>query len=158
MRKKQTHQIPLFGFDKKEVPKEPPKEVTEKPVKKRGRPPKNKQDSGLTQKENTQPKKKNETSRKSLGAGWKDFNKTKPELLQPCEFCIVDDKGNHLMFNAFIKEPGCTITNDPYKLVVLRKRYGNIYYKEIKTCSNVQECPEGFPNCENCKKKKIKNS
>ena len=55
-----------------------------------------------------------------------------------------------------MKTPGETITDEPYKLVVLRKRYNNLYYREIDGCENVLQCPKEFPFCDNCSKRKSK--
>lgn len=157
-RKKVNMQKPLFVIDKKEDTKE------QTPVKTthRGRPKKNKSTT-----DTTQTKSKKKTGQKSIlttetenvtvvkaEKGWKDFNKTKPELMQPCEFYVEGKNGKKYEFRGYIKEPGCTVTNEPYYLVVLRKRYGNLFYKEIKGCTDVRLCPQEFPECKNCKRKK----
>ena len=83
--------------------------------------------------------------------GWKDFDKCKPEILRPCDFYTQDPKGKQYTFRGYILMPGCTITDDPYKLVILRKKFGNLFYKELP-CLTVKECPKEFPDCDNCPK------
>lgn len=157
-RKKVNMQKPLFVVDKKEDTKE---ELPSKVVK-RGRPKKNKDDVQTLhtkQEKKTKQKKILVTKEKQVtkikaDKGWKDFNRTKPELLQPCDFYVEGNKGKRYEFRGYIKEPGCTVTDEPYYLVVLRKRYGNLFYKEISTCKNVSSCPNEFPNCDKCKLRK----
>lgn len=88
--------------------------------------------------------------------GWKDFTKSKPELLQPVEFYVDTGKKKKDIFRGYIKTPGETITDEPYKLVVLRKRYGNLYYRNIEGCNDISQCPKEFPFCDKCSKRKKK--
>ena len=93
----------------------------------------------------TQPKKEKEVT-------WEDYNKSRPETFVPCEFCVKTDKGEEL-FNGYVTLDKNLCTNEPYKAIVLRKRFGNMYYRKINGCSDVRLCPGEFPNCKNCKKK-----
>ena len=145
---------PLFGLSDNE------------PVKrKRGRPRKTEQTQ--TKKESVKnvekPKEKTKNVRQYIkeelnpdDVGWKDFTKSKPELLQPVEFYVNTGKKKKDIFRGYVKTPGETITDEPYKLVVLRKRYNNLYYREIDGCENVLQCPKEFPFCDNCSKRKSK--
>ena len=157
-------QKPLFGNPVVENKVEP----NTHPPKRRGRPPKNKTEPEKLLQTKVSPKKgvkigetqkivvekpKQQKSNVKPERGWKDFNTSKPETLRPCEFYTQDTKGKQYTFRGYILSPGCTITNDPYKLVILRKKFGNLFYKELP-CLTINECPSGFPDCENCKNKK----
>lgn len=133
---------PLFDLNKptqtqpeKKKRGRPKKSVTEVVVKK----------EEVTATKHTQPKKEKEVV-------WQDYNKTKPETYVPCEFCVKTDKGEEL-FNGYISLDRHLCTNEPYKAIVLRNRFGNMYYRQINGCSDVRLCPGEFPNCKNCKKK-----
>lgn len=82
---------------------------------------------------------------------WKSFYKSQPELLVPCEFYVDTGTDKKDIFRGYIKEKGVTCTDEPYKLVVLRKKYGNLFYHEINGCESVDNCPDNFPHCEKCK-------
>lgn len=119
---------------RKDVSTEPAVETVEKP--KRGR-----------------RKKKQETV--TTKSDWKNFlTDTKPECLKPLEFYVDTGNGKQDIFRGFIKEPGVTATDEPYKLVVLRRKHGNLYYREIPGCDTVENCPNNFPNCELCGRNK----
>jgi hypothetical protein len=167
--KKSNFQKPLFGVsDKKDT------KAIEQP-KRRGRPPKQKQDKTL--KQNT-PKKDSPKivskigEKKKLGEkivekstpqksnvkankGWKDYNTSKPELMHPCEFYTQDDKGKQYMFYGYLESDGWAVTDDPYKLVVLRKKFGNMFYRELP-CKDLSNCKDNFPHCKTCKLNKEK--
>jgi hypothetical protein len=87
---------------------------------------------------------------------WKDFSTNKPELLIPVEFRIDTGKGKYIQFRGYMKEKRVTCTDEPYKLVVLRKKYGNLFYREIPGCTDIQKCPDQFPTCEKCPNHKTK--
>lgn len=87
---------------------------------------------------------------------WKDFSTNKPELLIPVEFRIDTGKGKYIQFRGYMKEKRVTCTDEPYKLVVLRKKYGNLFYREIPGCTDIQKCPDQFPTCERCPNHKTK--
>jgi hypothetical protein len=140
---------PVQETKKKRKPrqkKDAPNPVTE-PVKDTS--PKSKK-KATTSKETAPKKPKTEFDE----SGWKDFNTSKPEIHIPCDF-YIDTGKKRLTFRGYIQEPGVTCTDDPYKLTVLRRKYGNIKYREILGCK-VEDCPEGFPCCERCKRGKCK--
>jgi len=84
---------------------------------------------------------------------WKDFNTSKPEYMKPCEFYVDTGKDRIDIFYGYVERAGVTVTDEPYKMRVLRKKYGNIQYREVKGCQSVNDCPNGFPHCDKCKKK-----
>lgn len=79
---------------------------------------------------------------------WQSFDKVHPEIGVPCEFYVQTDKSKEY-FYGYIADIGVNCTNDPYKMVVLRKKFNNLYYREL--CNSILNCPNNFPNCENCK-------
>lgn len=87
---------------------------------------------------------------------WKDFSTNKPEPLVPVEFRIDKGKGKYIQFRGYMKEKRVTCTDEPYKLTVLRKKYGNLFYREIPGCTDIQKCPDQFPTCEGCPNHKTK--
>lgn len=163
--KKSKFQKPLFSIsDRKDT------QITE-PPKRRGRPPK--QEKDITSKQNTPKKDSPETTTKIVknkksgekpvpqkstvkaNKGWKDYNTSKPELMHPCEFYTQDDKGKQYMFYGYLESVGCAVTDDPYKMVVLRKKFGNMFYRELP-CKDLSNCKDNFPHCKNCKLNKEK--
>ena len=84
--------------------------------------------------------------------GWKDYSKTKPGIHVPCDF-FIDTGKKVVSFRGFMQTEKILCTDDPYKATVMRKKYGNMFYKEIKGCT-VEQCESGFPRCESCKKAK----
>lgn len=158
--KKSNFQKPLFSIsNNKDI------STTEQP-KRRGRPPKQKQN--ITPKQNT-PKKDSpkitpkivekkklvekpvpQKSNVKANRGWKDYNTSKPELMHPCEFYTQDDKGKQYMFYGYLESVGCAVTDDPYKMVVLRKKLGNMFYRELP-CKDLSNCKDNFPHCKTCK-------
>lgn len=146
--------------DKKDTTQDQPV-IQEK--KKRGRP-KKVVSNHIKEKETTKKKEvvKEKTNIKSDAKpdkGWKDFSKTKPDALVPCEFYVDTGKEKKDIFTGYIMDAGCTVTDEPYKLVVMRNKYGNLFYREIKGCSDIRNCPNEFPSCSKCpiaKRKLIK--
>ena len=84
---------------------------------------------------------------------WKDFSTSKPEYMKPCEFYVDTGKDKIDIFYGYVERAGVTVTDEPYKMRVLRKKYGNLHYREVKDCQSVNDCPNGFPHCDKCKKK-----
>lgn len=114
--------------------------------------PKKKQDKSIQKKVETVAEKK--TIKQNDDSGWKSFDLTRPDMLVPCEFYVDTGDSKKDIFYGYVAEMGMTCTNEPYKLVVLRKKYNNLYYREVKDCENVFDCPNGFPDCKNCKRGK----
>lgn len=83
---------------------------------------------------------------------WKSFDQSKPDKMVPCEFYVDTGSEKKDIFYGYISEENLTCTNEPYKLIVLRKKYGNLYYREISGCSSIHECKDYFPDCKHCKK------
>lgn len=142
---------------------------TDEPKKKRGRPKKSEQEKvqPIKEKQEQKSRKVKETKIEKTpeqktkvkpsiieDEGWMDFSKSKPELFAPIEFYVDTGKAKKDIFRGYIRQEGETVTNDPYKLVILRKKYGNLYYREIYGCTDIRMCPKEFPFCENCKTKK----
>lgn len=101
-------------------------------------------------KTNTNKKHKKEES----DVVWKDFKISKPDPHIPCNFKIETGKKTHT-FRGYVESAGITCTDDPYAMSVLRKKYDNLYYSEISGC-RIEDCPDGFPRCETCTKRKNK--
>jgi len=138
--KQNGNQMKLFDLSAKNTaPKNEPE-----PKKKRGRPPK----STTVAAETKQKKPVKETP-------WKDFSKSKPEFMHPCEFYVDTGNGKVDIFYGYVEREGINVTDEPYKMRVLRKKYGNLQYREVKGCQSVNDCPNGFPHCDKCKKKKL---
>lgn len=159
--KKQNNSKPLFLNTKSQIQSE---QAPEK--KKRGRPRKNplpeKQNTAVEQKSTSITPKNVEVKREKVPAqsnvkpqnGWKDFLKQRPESLIPLEFYVDTGKQKQEIFRGYISHDGLATTDDPYKLVVLRKRFGNLFYRFIYGCTNLDNCPNNFPSCDRCKRKK----
>lgn len=141
-RPKKNQVEPVTPIPKKEkrVKKEKVPETVVKEVKKRGRPKKN---PNPVEVETPVPQE----------SPWKDFNTSKPALLQPVEFYVDTGKEKKDIFRGFIQYPGFTATDEPYKMCVLRKKYGNLWYREIEGCVDVSNCPDNFPHCDRCKRR-----
>ena len=163
--------------------KEPKKDVSTESAKpkKRGRPPKPKTDIVETVKKDdskkqskpnketvkespkkteSQPEKKKPSALKVEGypkGYWTLYGETKPEEYVPCEFYVDDESGKITVSYGYISHDGGIITDDPYRVVVLRKKYNNLYYHPITECGHVARCPNMYPHCDRCpimKKKK----
>lgn len=187
MKKQNNSASPLFNI---QASKKQDDVVENKPIKKRGRPPKQKvvvetvteqQESKHTKelnydqlrkqskklnnsnkkKEDIQKQEKVKSNRTALGenksdgpdVGWKDFVHNRPDVLKPLEFYVDTGKEKRDIFRGYISIDGSTATDEPYKLTVIRRKYNNLYYREIKGC-DLSQCPNNFPSCENCKNKK----
>lgn len=145
-RKNPTSRKSLFDVPQSTEPKKrgrPKKIVTEPEIpvekKKRGRP-----------KKVVEP-----VSTVKVDSDWKDFlTREKPELLKPLEFYVDAGDGKQDIFRGYRKDSYGIITDEPYKLHVLRKRYNNLYYREILGCDTVENCPNNFPTCELCGRSK----
>lgn len=159
---------PLFEVESKETQKQNKKqivvEIVEQSKKRRGRPKKNTVVSPITKKESPKNStkigeiKKSVVEKKPTGTmkpdkGWKDFKKSRPEPLRPCDFYVVDEKDKRYEFRGYVRHHNGVITDHIYELAVIGKRTGNIFYRELP-CDNVSNCPNEFPSCETCKQRK----
>lgn len=133
---------------RKRTTSNPEPKKTEETKPKRGRPKKQE----VPKQPEVAPKKKQKPTEPDVE--WKDFNKSKPDPHIPCNFKIETGKKIHT-FRGYIEKAGITCIDDPYAMTVLRKKHGNIFYSEIYECT-VEDCPDGFPMCEICKKRKNK--
>ena len=77
---------------------------------------------------------------------------TKPELYQPCEFCVMKDDKKIVVAYGYLAMCNAIHTNDSY-LFKMRRKYENLMFR-VLPCSNISECPNEFPNCKNCKNNK----
>ena len=156
--------IPVDKKENNVETKNEPQPVTEK--KKRGRPKKFISDPVPENETKKKEKTTKQVKEKSVVVsdakpdnGWKDYLKSKPEPLVPCEFYVDTGKEKKDIFTGYLMDAGCTVTDEPYKLVVMRNKYGNLFYREIKGCSDIRNCPNEFPKCSKCpiaKRKLIK--
>ena len=158
---------PLFEVESKELQKKNKKqedvELVETTKKRRSRPKKNTL-VHTTKKESPKSgikigeSKKSVVEKKPTGTlkpdkGWKDFKKSRPEPLRPCDFYVVDEKDKRYEFRGYVRHHNGVITDHIYELAVIGKRTGNIFYRELP-CENVSNCPNEFPRCETCKQMK----
>jgi hypothetical protein len=164
-RKNLTSRKSLFDIPQSTEPKKrgrPKKTVTELEIpvekKKRGRPKKIVESvptQAQTEKKRGRPKKVQETKPVKVDSSWKDFlNGEKPELLKPLEFYVDTGDGKQDIFRGYRQDSCGTVTDEPFKMYVLRKRYGNLYYREIPGCNTIENCPNNFPDCELCGRNK----
>lgn len=108
-----------------------------------------------TEKKRGRPKKVQEPGTVKVDSDWKNFlTEEKPELLKPLEFYVDTGNGKQDIFRGYRKDSYGIITDEPYKLHVLRKRHNNLYYREILGCDTVENCPNNFPTCEFCGRSK----
>lgn len=94
------------------------------------------------------------SSNDDVSANWKSFYSVKPNILTPLE-CYIDTGSKREYFYAFLTDEKVLCTNDPYRGIVLRHKYNNMYYREITECK-MTDCENGFPDCKNCKRGKSK--
>lgn len=164
-RKNLTSRKSLFDIPQSIEPKKrgrPKKVITEPEIpvekKKRGRPKKVVELVSTpvqTEKKRGRPKKIQEPKIVQIDSSWKDFlTGEKPELLKPLEFYVDTGDGKQDIFRGFRQDSCGMITDEPFKMHVLRKRYRNLYYREIPGCDSVENCPNNFPNCELCGRNK----
>ena len=146
MKKQQAVGKPLFG--KKEEPKQPT--ITEdKPVKKRGRPKKEEQKKPIDESPKKKTVKKQERPVEDERP-WKDYYKQRPSNNVPCEFYVQMGRKRSPIGRGFIENGYIIYTDEPYYIIGARKKYGNLFYREIG-CPNLDNCPDGFPKCKLCK-------
>ena len=158
---------PLFEIESKEPQKKNKKQedvkIVEAAKKRRGRTKKN---TSVTTTKKESPKlgtkigeskklvvEKKPTVTVKPDKGWKDFKKSRPEPLRPCDFYVVDEKDKRYEFRGYVRHHNGVITDHIYELAVIGKRTGNIFYRELP-CEDVSNCPNEFPSCENCKQMK----
>lgn len=135
---------------------EPIQEVIEPQKKKRGRPKKNPEPVQAQKKDIPKKPIKQDSKKKDAGIdkSWKPFTDAqKPPVLAPCQFCVSMDGKQSDTAYGYISQDGGIITSDPFVVAVLRKRYGNLYYREVKECPTIFSCPNQFPDCEHCRGK-----
>lgn len=162
MKKNLNNGKPLFGGTSSEDQSIKLNKVVKEDKPKRGRPKKTatvtepKNETVVKPKQKQQPikqiTKKRSQNQTDKNGKWKDFYTSKPECMKPCEFYVDTGKGKIDIFYGYVERMGATVTDDIYKMRVLRKKYGNLYYREIKGCDTVNDCPNGFPNCDKCEK------
>ena len=164
MKKNLNKGKPLFGGDSSaDQSVKLNKVVKEEDEPKRGRPKKTatvtepKKETVVKPKQKQQPIKpvtnKRVQNQPDKNGKWRDFNTSKPEYMKPCEFYVDTGKDKIDIFYGYVERAGVTVTDEPYKMRVLRKKYGNLQYREVKGCQSVNDCPNGFPHCDKCKKK-----
>jgi hypothetical protein len=121
-------------------------------------------DSGKSKTTNNNTNKKPESSKKytnntktvsnNTDDNWKSFYSVRPDILIPLE-CYIDTGSKKEYFYAYLTDGKVLCTNDPYRGIVLRHKYNNMYYREISGCK-ITDCVNGFPDCKNCKRGKSK--
>ena len=115
-------------------------------------------DNTVTEKIDNESQKENiEVKCKGHDTMWKSFDTSRPDIFTPCEFYVNKGTDKKDIFYGYVTRLGSVCTDDPYNLVVMRKKYNNLYYREIDGCTSINECSNFFPDCRNCKKRnKIK--
>ena len=153
---KQEEIVETVKSSTKEQPTtKPDKEISYDQYKKQDRKSRKKESENTEKQPKKQYRTEKDTSFKSKGPdkGWKDIKKSTPNTLTPLEFYVDTGKEKRDIFRGYLRAVGEMVTDEPYKMVVLRRKYDNLYYKEITGCS-LSECPNEFPSCEDCKNKK----
>lgn len=97
-------------------------------------------------KETNTPKKN--TPKIDTSSGWYYDNKRVPEEGRPIE--VYTDKK---ICTAY-KVSGGYITDDAYFINTYRNANGHIMYRYIVGCLNTNNCPNHYPQCRFCNKKK----
>lgn len=129
--------------------------VNTEEVKRRGRPPKNKEveaktatsKSTISNKSNlitTQPK-VNKQIPSPQQRRWHNLLTNPPELERPIE--LNTDYKKPVYGYATYKG---IIANNPYYINKHRKNTGLIEWQYINSCRDLSKCSNGFPDCENC--------
>jgi hypothetical protein len=85
---------------------------------------------------------------------WKSFDDSRPQIDVPCEFYVDYGKDKKEIVYGYLTRDGSICTDNPYTIIVLRKRFNNLFYHEISECESVINCPNGFPDCKKCKRGK----
>ena len=144
----------------KRVPKSP-KQIpvstsseNQKPCKKRGRPPKNNllinTDKQIGTKNDTAVHKQPDT--KSVNSCWTSTSKKLPDILRPIEFNTSYKKP---VYGYRLKGYGYIVTN-PYYINKFKQKFGYMEWRYIPYCLSLSRCPNGIPDCSNCKYTKNK--
>ena len=80
---------------------------------------------------------------------WHKTNTNPPTEFRPIEF-----NTDHKKPVRGFKIVGGYIVNTPYYLNKTNKANGYLEWKYISSCSTLDKCPNGFPDCENCGRRK----
>jgi hypothetical protein len=88
-------------------------------------------------------------------ATWRLYPDNKPEIMKPCEFYVDTGSKKKDVFYGYLADRLSLCTDEPYKMIVLRKKFNNLYFRELKDC-DLSQCPNGFPCCKDCKRSKHK--
>ena len=144
-------QMSLFGdFITSKTDKNTDKKTDKKTNKKKNEP-KNSLFNSPPKVEN-KPKNKSKTETKvsepTVLERWHKSNNNPPTDFRPVEFNTESKKP----VRGF-KTVGGYITNTPYYLNKSNKANGYLEWKYISSCSTLDKCPNGFPDCEHCKRK-----
>lgn len=132
----------------------PTSSENQKPCKKRDRPPKNNllinTDKQRGTKNNTAVPKQPDT--KSVNSCWTNTSKKLPDILRPIEFNTTYKKP---VYGYRLKGYGYIVTN-PYYINKFKQKFGYMEWKYIPYCLSLSRCPNGIPDCSNCKYAKSK--
>jgi hypothetical protein len=165
---KSTKQVKNIESKKSTKPTKSMTTNIDKPIKRRGRPPKT--DKVINSKPtNTKPNVKTTkptptksttkptasikptttttkiTKQDNTSRRWHNMETNKPEEFRPLEF-----NSNYKNPIYGYKLPHGIITNNPYYLNAYKKETGCIEWQYISGCNNLNKCPRGFPDCTNC--------
>ena len=79
-----------------------------------------------------------------------------PETFRPCNFKISGSKKFDTCLVYFVNKG--LVCDEPYFLHKNELLKGGIEWQYIDKCLNLEECPDGFPNCRRCKKSEVKKN
>ena len=102
-----------------------------------------------TTKPKTTPKNNQSKSEPTALERWHKSNNNPPAEFRPIEF-----NTNYKKPVRGFKIVGGYIVNTPYYLNKTNKANGYLEWKYISSCSTLDKCPNGFPDCENCDRRK----
>ena len=99
--------------------------------------------------ESSPTKKQNKNVNKQT-SNWIKLCENKPEYEIPCEF-YLGKSSKKVGYGYFIN--GGFVSDCPYEICKVKRIERTVLYRyvDIKKCTSYMNCPNGFPNCSNCK-------
>lgn len=99
-------------------------------------------------------KSEQETNTLESECNWVQYTKeSRPAIIRPCMFRVKIGSKYSNIYYGYISQDKILCTNDTY-LIHIKNKYGNMEFSYIHDCLSVDGCPNGYPNCKKCKKRK----